>query len=450
MAAAQKNLAVAEEQLNDYQRQLAEAESEQQKFAETLTDSRWDDLKNQSDFSPQLTALSQEVQSMQSDIVVRKAELTELRNETLNRETLIARRKELESENRKLEEALSAGEEELTNNETESTQLAQEAEAAEKKRPELLAKLTPLRKQLEDTRVNRETIEQKLADREAETEAKRSSARSLRSVVLIMIVVAAILVCLLIWLILLHNRSIAPLLEWSKKVKEAKAKQHELQRELAALTEELSNTPASPEEAAANQRELLAELQREIEQSRQQADEARQQTAELKKQVQAETQEAQSLTEKARQAQLEARRNATPVDFRIPYYQKTSKKSHVVDCFRGRVARVTTTDGLDEDYYKLDLVKSTALTKATGKTTVVIDRHGAGETLDSWAAKRFLSDIDSHKHFLMLFVRPSGFEAFRTFREQAWNRNIEVGWEPFEEDMPIVSSGEGGGGGGIQ
>ena len=51
----------------------------------------------------------------------------------------------------------------------------------------------------------------------------------------------------------------------------------------------------------------------------------------------------------------------------------------------------------------------------------------------------------------MLFVRPSGFEAFRVFREQAWNKDIEVGWEPFEEDMPIISSDDGsGGGGGIQ
>ena len=448
--AAQKQLATAEEQLRNYERELAEAETQQQKFAEALTDSRWDDLKNQADLSPQLAALSQEVRSMQADVTLRTAELKELRNETLNRETLIARRQELESENRKLEETLSAGREELANNAEESTQLAEEAEAAENRRPELLAKLAPLRQELKDTQATRELIEQELSKREADSEAKRSSAKNLRLIVLLLTVLAAILICLLYWLIVLHNRSIAPLLEWSEKVKDAKAKRQELQRELSALSEELKRTPASPEEAAANQRELLAELQREIEESRQQAKEAQQQTAELEQQVQTETREAQSLANQARQAQIEARKNATPVDFRIPYYQKTSKKGSVVDCFRGRVARVTTTDGLDEDYYKLDLVKSTALTKATGKTTVVLERHGSGEMADSWAAKRFLNDIDSRKHFLMLLVRPSGFEAFRAIREQAWNQNIEVGWEPFEEDMPIMSSGEGGGGGGIQ
>ncbi|MEM1368921.1 MAG: hypothetical protein AAGG02_13085 [Cyanobacteria bacterium P01_H01_bin.15] len=54
-----------------------------------------------------------------------------------------------------------------------------------------------------------------------------------------------------------------------------------------------------------------------------------------------------------------------------------------------------------------------------------------------------LEDFDPQKEFLAFIVRPDSFEAFRTAREVAWQRNFDVGWEPLPEERPIVFGSSG-------
>ena len=86
-------------------------------------------------------------------------------------------------------------------------------------------------------------------------------------------------------------------------------------------------------------------------------------------------------------------------------------------------------DGLDQRF--------TPIPEALGETT--------GELMDAESEfRKALQGLDPEEHHLFFFVRPSSFEVFHTARSIAYDAGFKVGWEPWEEDAPIVFSSSGG------
>lgn len=60
-----------------------------------------------------------------------------------------------------------------------------------------------------------------------------------------------------------------------------------------------------------------------------------------------------------------------------------------------------------------------------------------------------LQKLNPQRDYLAFIVRPDSFSTFRTAREQAWAKGFDVGWEPHQNERPIIF-GAGGRAIGVQ
>lgn len=101
------------------------------------------------------------------------------------------------------------------------------------------------------------------------------------------------------------------------------------------------------------------------------------------------------------------------------------------------------------DYYDVKMVNARnfslrydPISTKSGETLETID-------LPDSEYNKTLASLDPNQDYIAFIVRPDSFKAFRAAREQAWENNFNVGWEPHKSDLPI-QFGSGGRAIGVQ
>ncbi len=68
---------------------------------------------------------------------------------------------------------------------------------------------------------------------------------------------------------------------------------------------------------------------------------------------------------------------------------------------------------------------------------------------DTSQFNQVLNDLDPNINFVAFIVRPDSFALFRTVRSEAQSKGFQVGWEPFQQERPLIF-GSGGRSVGVQ
>ncbi len=57
--------------------------------------------------------------------------------------------------------------------------------------------------------------------------------------------------------------------------------------------------------------------------------------------------------------------------------------------------------------------------------------------------QEILAQLDPEKKYLAFIVRPDSYEIFRLARKLAWKEEFDVGWEPQQQELPLVFGSSG-------
>lgn len=93
-------------------------------------------------------------------------------------------------------------------------------------------------------------------------------------------------------------------------------------------------------------------------------------------------------------------------------------------------------------FVNLDSLLYEPIESAPGETPEELSQKGS-------EFSTILKQLDPINDYLAFVVRPDSFDAFRKARAQARRAGFEVGWEPYQEETPIVF-GSGGRSIGVQ
>ncbi len=93
------------------------------------------------------------------------------------------------------------------------------------------------------------------------------------------------------------------------------------------------------------------------------------------------------------------------------------------------------------DYYNVSFIDFTALiyepkNDIKGESTQEINQEKSN-------FQKILQQINNQDNYLAFIVRADSFDTFRAARKEAWQAGFDVGWEPQEQDNPIVFGSEG-------
>jgi|GEM_PF-2634536 cell division protein FtsB len=400
--------------------------------------------------------LQAEVSSLRVTVEKLSTETEELEQGVLNREQLAQRRANLEKKNQEYEQQLANLQDELQSENDAAEDLVEEATNAEAAQPELLANVEALRER--DASIKQE-VETLTAELEADNANRDSSLAANRGIWVLfagMLALLALLCAWLLWKLAVLKAQAARLRRIQRDLDASMRDLQQAEDRLRELQQQQQSAPRTPEEAVEGLQDRLTELQTQTESDREAADDARRGLPDVRQRIKQAQREVRELNKEAEEKRQEALANSTPVNFRIPLLRETQKESHILECYEQKVARVWKAKDVDEHYYRIDENMTQLLSVQLGSPTLMLERRNAGEPvsqLSSGYSKLggMLGDIRGSSEFLFAFVRPTGFEAYRQLREAAWNKDLDVGWVPFDEDAPMAfGGGDGGNSAGIQ
>ncbi len=114
-------------------------------------------------------------------------------------------------------------------------------------------------------------------------------------------------------------------------------------------------------------------------------------------------------------------------------------------CIENIISTLATFTG-QTDYYRVTFIESSLLYEPLAENQ--------GETKEELRSKesefkQMLAELNPKTDYLAFIVRPDSFAAFRSARKVAWEQGFDVGWEPYQQDNPLVF-GSGGRSIGVQ